>query len=199
MAKPRRKGAETSETRARLLDVTERIMLADGYAAVSSRRVAKDADVTAALVHYYFGTIDELLLAVLHRGADRQLDRQVALLETSSRPLHALWDSITDPTRTGLVLEFMAMANHRKVIRAELGTHAEQFRKAQIEVLRERLDTDQLERNGLDVESVLVLINAVATNLVLERSIGHSLGHEEAVAVVQRELDRLEGHLRHDG
>ena len=74
MAKPRRMGTETSETRVRLLDVTERIMIDDGYAAVSSRRIAKDAGVTPALVHYYFGTLDDLFLAVLKRRADQQLN-----------------------------------------------------------------------------------------------------------------------------
>ena len=44
MAKPRRTGAETSETRARILDVTERIMLTDGYASVSSRRWSDEGD-----------------------------------------------------------------------------------------------------------------------------------------------------------
>ena len=67
MSKPRRSGSETSETRTRLLDVTEQVMLADGYAAVTSRRVAADAGVTPALVHYYFKTIDDLFLAVIRR------------------------------------------------------------------------------------------------------------------------------------
>ena len=62
MATTRRMGTETSETRFRLLDITERVMIEDGYASVSSRRVAKDAGVTPALVHYYFATIDDLFL-----------------------------------------------------------------------------------------------------------------------------------------
>jgi TetR/AcrR family transcriptional regulator len=67
MSKPRRSGSEKSETGTRLLDVTEQVMLADGYAAVTSRRVAADAGITAALVHYYFSTIDDLFLAVIRR------------------------------------------------------------------------------------------------------------------------------------
>ena len=52
MSKPRRVGNETSATRARpLLDATEQVMLAEGYAAVTSRRVAKETGVTPALVH----------------------------------------------------------------------------------------------------------------------------------------------------
>ena len=40
--------------------------------------------------------------------------------------------------------------------------------------------------------SLLVLVNAAATTLVLERSIGVDLGHRDAVALVERELDRLD-------
>ena len=55
-------------------------MLADGYAAVSSRSVAKEAGVTPALVHYYFPTLDDLFLAVLRRRAEQQLARQDRML-----------------------------------------------------------------------------------------------------------------------
>ena len=36
--------------------------------------IAKDAGVTAALVHYYFGPLDDLFLAVLRRRAEQQFD-----------------------------------------------------------------------------------------------------------------------------
>jgi TetR/AcrR family transcriptional regulator len=59
----RRRGTETSETRSALLDVTEALMLEEGYAAVSSRRIAAEVGVTAALIHYYFRTLDDLFIA----------------------------------------------------------------------------------------------------------------------------------------
>src|SRR5439155_16543648 len=89
MATARRTGTETSKTRATLLDVTERLMRNEGYAAVSSRRVASEAGVTGALVHYYFPTLDDLFLAVFRRGAERNLERHARALE-SPRPLRAL-------------------------------------------------------------------------------------------------------------
>ena len=44
------------EKRTRLLDATERIMLTDGYAAVTSRRVEAEAGLK---LHYHFGTLDD--------------------------------------------------------------------------------------------------------------------------------------------
>ena len=149
MAKPRRMGTETSETRVRLLDVTERIMIDDGYAAVSSRRIAKDAGVTPALVHYYFGTLDDLFLAVLRRRADQQLERQRRTISSSPRPLRRLWDVSKDPDGTALLSELMALANHRKIVRSELATYAEQFRKVQLEALQEHLAASGVDLHGV--------------------------------------------------
>ena len=102
MPKPRRSGSETSETRARLLDITEHVMLADGYAAVTSRRVAADAGVTPALVHYYFSTIDDLFLAVIRRRGAQQAKRQERAL-SSPRPINALWELSKERAGTGLL------------------------------------------------------------------------------------------------
>ena len=43
MATARRMGTETSETRARLLDITARVMIEEGHAAVSTRGIAREA------------------------------------------------------------------------------------------------------------------------------------------------------------
>lgn len=193
MAKQRRTGSETSETRQVLLDVTERLMVEEGYAAVSSRSVAKAADVTPALVHYYFGTLDDLFIAVLRRRAVQQLDRQRRMLETSDRPLHALWEAIREPARTGLILEFVSLANHRKSIQGELAAISEQFRTLQAELVAAHLERTGRDLGGLSALAVVTIINSIATTTVLERSIGIGLGHAEQAQVVEQWLDRLEG------
>ena len=82
----RRIGTDTSKTRFVLLDITEQLMIEEGYAAVSSRRVAGIAGVTGGLVHYYFPTLDDLFVAVFRRRAEQQLERQARLL---ARPNHS--------------------------------------------------------------------------------------------------------------
>src|SRR3954453_21912510 len=90
-------------TREALIDATAQIMLEEGYAAATSRRVAAQAGVKPALVHYYFPTMDELYLAVFRRGAAVYLERQQEAL-SSDRPLHAFWDTLTAPKDTRLLL-----------------------------------------------------------------------------------------------
>ena len=69
----RRGSAE--ETRTALLDAAQEIMLEDGYAAVTTRRIATKAGVNSALVYYYFDTMDDLFIELFRRGADRSLER----------------------------------------------------------------------------------------------------------------------------
>ena len=73
---PRRVGAENSATRALILDATEQLIREEGYAAVSTRRVAAKAGLKPSLVHYYFTTTDDLLLAMSRRGAEES-DRMI--------------------------------------------------------------------------------------------------------------------------
>ena len=88
MASTRRIGSEDSKTRSALLDAAQELMLEEGYAAVTSRRVAARADLKPQLVHYYFRTMDDLFLALFRRGAERNLDRQERAL-ASPQPLRA--------------------------------------------------------------------------------------------------------------
>jgi hypothetical protein len=89
-------------------------------------------------------------------------------------------------------MEFSALANHRKAIRAELGTYAEEFRRLQSKALG-----GVLQRYGVDPEefptnALLVLMTAVSRVIVMEENIGMTTGHTEMRALVERLLDRYE-------
>src|SRR5271163_2730098 len=71
----RRLGAEDSATRTALLDATERVILKDGYLAVSARSIAARAGLKPQLVHYYFRTMDDLLREVFRRRAEENVAR----------------------------------------------------------------------------------------------------------------------------
>jgi AcrR family transcriptional regulator len=55
------------DLREQLLDAAETRFADHGYAATSLRSVAEAVGVNAALLHYYFGSKHDLMLAVLHR------------------------------------------------------------------------------------------------------------------------------------
>jgi TetR/AcrR family transcriptional regulator len=193
MTAVRRIGAETSETRARLLDAAERLMLDEGYAAVSSRRIGAEAGAKPALVHYYFRTMDDLFLAVYRRRAEQGFERQEHAL-ASPQPLWALWELSRDPRGTALTMEFVALANHRPAIRTEITESAERFRRRQLEALPRILDRYGVDPDEWPPVVVAMLMSSVSRFLVLEQESLHmSTGHAETVAFVERVLHRLEG------
>ena len=67
---------------AALLDAAERLLVEVGHAQISTRRVAQEAQVNHGLVHYYFGSMEELLMQVLERFTARLLERQRAMYAT---------------------------------------------------------------------------------------------------------------------
>jgi AcrR family transcriptional regulator len=189
----RRIGTETSKTRAALLEATERLMLEEGYAAVTSRRVAAAAELKPQLVHYYFRTMDDLFLALFRGRAEQGLERQARAL-ASAQPLWALWEFSRDPRGTALTMEFIALANHRKEIRAEIAKSAERFRAEQLKGFQ-----SVLQRYGIDPDECppivcTVLMSSVSRFLVIEHeTLGMSSGHAETVAFVERFIRQLEG------
>jgi AcrR family transcriptional regulator len=187
----RRIGAEDSVTRAQLLDAAERLMLEDGYAAVTSRRVAAAAGLKPQLVHYYFRTMDDLFVAMFRRRAEDNL----AAFERSdpeARTLRWLWQVNADPRRANFMIEFVALANHRKAIRAELADYSERWRAIQIEALRRGLARAGVSEDELPATAAMLLMTGLAQVLGIEGAIGIDAGHAEAVAFVEREIDRLE-------
>ena len=73
-----------------LLDAAERLLVEQGHAAITTRKLAERAGVNHGLVHYYFGSVDELLLQTLERFTDRVLERQRALYGTAA-PFSEKW------------------------------------------------------------------------------------------------------------
>lgn len=183
--------ARDSTTRDMLIDATSRIMVDEGYAAATSRRVAAEAGVKPALVHYYFPTMDELYLDVFRRGAAAYLARQSEAL-ASDRPLHAFWQTLIEPKDARLLLEFMGLANHRKEIRAEISAWQERWREQQITALNFVVREHGLDTSEFPPAGIAVVIAAIGRTLILEQTLGTKGGHDEAVQLVNRFLDRFE-------
>jgi AcrR family transcriptional regulator len=190
---PRRIGTETSKTRAVLVDAAEQLMLEEGYAAVTSRRVAAKAQLKPQLVHYYFRTMDDLFLAIHRRRVEEGLEGQSRAL-ASDQPLWALWDYSRDPRGTALTMEFIALANHRKAIRAEIAASAERFRSEQLHGFRRLFEQHDVDVADFPPVVCTVLLSSISRFLGIEHeALGMSSGHAETVAFVEGFIRRLEG------
>lgn len=190
MPTPRKAKSTDTGARRRLIEATARIMRDEGYAAATSRRVAAEAGVKQALVYYYFPTMDDLFVEVLRVGADAALDRLRSAL-TDADPLRALWSINSDTRLTSLNTEFMALANHRKAIRAELKAYAERVRDIEAAAVTVALRTNGVNLDEYPPVAISMLIAQTARNLCNESAVGVTRGHDELRALVERRLSLL--------
>lgn len=186
----RRIGAETSATRALIVKAAEELIRDEGYAAVSTRRVATRAGLKPSLVHYYFPTTDDLLIELSRRGA-AESDRMIEQALASEDPLKALWGFFIDTSRTAMAVEFMALANHREAVRTHMAQHCEAMRQRQIEILRHILGDRVFGPDRCAPAGLSVLLAGIGRAIVMEQNLGVVSGHEEAIAFVCGWLDRL--------
>lgn len=190
---PARKGnAGDPTTRNALLDATQHVMRTEGYAAATIRRVAREAGVNSALVSYYFGSLDGMFIALFRRGAERTFERLGQVLG-SPQPLWGFWDLIHDRSSSASTMEFIALANHRELIRDEIADYSRRYRRAQLDSL-----TQVLQRYGIDPDewpaSVVILgLSSLSRFMLIEEAFGVDVGHAEAEAKVEAFIRRLEG------
>lgn len=170
-------------------------MATEGYAAVTSRRVAAEAGLNRALVHYYFQTMDDLFVALLRHRAAQGLAAQAKALQ-SDQPLWALWDLYRNTDDTALTMEFVALANHRKAIRAEISETVQRFRAQELEVLTGAFQRYGVPPDDLSPAVAAALLESVTRFLAAEATLDMYDGHAETVAFVERLIRRFEGDQR---
>ncbi|WP_159981624.1 MULTISPECIES: TetR/AcrR family transcriptional regulator [unclassified Novosphingobium] len=186
----RRVGAETSATRALIVEATNQLIRDEGYASVSTRRVAACAGLKPSLVHYYFPTTDDLLVEVSRLGAS-QSDLMIEEALASDDPLRALWGFFVDTSRTAMALEFMALANHRPAVRDYMAQHSEAMRARQVDILK-RILGDRINRlEGFDAAGLSLILAGIGRAIVMEEGLGVRTGHAEAMRIVETWLEKL--------
>jgi AcrR family transcriptional regulator len=185
-------GSPEAKNRAALLDAAEQLMLEEGYPAATSRRVAEKAGLKHQLVHYYFHGMDELFTASFRRSAERGLRVQAEALK-SPQPLWALWRWHTSTVNAPLWTEYIAMANHRKGLRAEVAYYSKRFREEQRWIVDRALKAYGVDPDELPGLAAIVLLTSVSRVLIMEEALEVLDGHAQTVEVVERYLRQLEG------
>ncbi len=186
----RRIGAESSETRAAIIRATEMVIREEGYSAASTRRVALRAGLKPSLVHYYFPTTDDLLLAVFETGA-QQSDQMIEDAIASDDPVRALWQFFLDESRTALSVEYLALAIRRPAIRERIAQHSNAMRQAQMTMFEKVLGARLAGPEACGPAGLSVILAGIGRAIFMESALGVSAGHREAALWVDQWLDRL--------
>lgn len=165
-------------TRNLILEAASRIMVEEGYAAVSARRVAKDIEVNSALIHYYYPTLDDLFDAIHEEFMGKHIEILKAALAHSD-PLRELWRAQADAPLAALGAEILSVAHHRKNIAPLIAERAMIRKEEQADLLNSRAiirNTIPGLENPVGVTQVLLALARVVVN---ERAIGITSGHAD--------------------
>jgi AcrR family transcriptional regulator len=173
-----------------LLDAAERLLVEVGYPGVTTRRLAEEAGVNHGLVHYYFGSIENVLVRTLDRFTERLIERQRAMY-ASEVPFVEKWRTamrylVEEDVRYEKVwLELQALAWNRPEMREHLAHVDAEWRSVLSEAFEE--PRRELEMD-IPLEALVSLVVTFNIGIMVERLAGITTGHE-------RLLDWIDGFL----
>ncbi|ANZ41322.1 hypothetical protein BBK82_40535 [Lentzea guizhouensis] len=171
-------------TRELLLDAAAQLVGEVGWGAVTTRLVAERAGVNAALVHYHFSSVPDLLSAAALRFAERVLTESADVLR-SADPAEGVDRMLADLARyTGadpeslLLAEALLAAQRLPELRTSLAALIADFRTR---------TADWLRAAGVrDADAVALLLGAAIDGLVLHRGLDESVDFRAVAGPLRR-------------
>jgi TetR/AcrR family transcriptional regulator len=186
-----------TKTRARsaaegsLLNAAERLLVDVGYAEITTRRLAEEAGVNHGLVHYYFGSIENLLVRALERFTERLIERQRELY-ASDAPFIEKWRTAMrylmsdDVTYEKIWLELQALAWNHPEHRKRLAAVNDEWRAVLLEAFEQPCRDHGIE---MPLDALVSLVITFNLGIMLERLGGIDTGHCELLQWIERQLD----------
>ena len=183
----RRQSAEEA-----LLDAAERLLVETGYAGITTRSLAKEAGVNHGLVHYYFGSMENLLVRVLERFTERLIARQRAMY-AADVPFLEKWREamryLDEDFASGyqkVWFELQALAWNRPELRERIARVTAEWRTVLAEALEH---ARRMHRVEMPLDALVALVATFNQGIILERLSGIRTGHEELLDWIDAWLD----------
>ena len=182
----------------KLLDAAERLLIKVGHAAVTTRLVSQEAGVNHGLVHYYYGSMEELFLAVLERFTARLIVRQRAMYAADTTFL-VKWRKamgfLEEDLAAGypkVLLELEAMGWNRPPMRKRIAAVINEWRTVLTEAFAPAMDAYGIADGPLGLEAMVALVMTFNQGIHLERLSDVSQGHAALLRAIDRWLASLE-------
>jgi AcrR family transcriptional regulator len=173
------KTAARSAAEEALLDAAERLLVEAGHAGITTRRLAEAAGVNHGLVHYYFGSNENLLVRALERFTERLIERQRELY-AADEPFVEKWRTAMrylvseDATYEKIWLELQALAWNHPELRARLAAVNAEWRAVLTEAFAEPHRELGIE---LPLDALVALVMTFNIGIIVERLGGIDSGH----------------------
>jgi AcrR family transcriptional regulator len=184
------------------MDAAERLLIEMSWSDVTVRRLAAEAGLNHGLVHYYFGSMEELFVQVLERFTSRLIERQRAMYGGDEAFIEK-WRSavrfLDEDHASGyhkIWYELQSMAWNRPGLRERVASVTEAWREVLTEAFSAAMKEYGIDRRRFPVEAVVALVITFNEGIMLERLSGISAGHDELLAAIDRWLQTLERQRR---
>jgi AcrR family transcriptional regulator len=176
-----------------LLDAAERLLVEVGYAGITTRRLAAEAGVNHGLVHYYYGSVENLLVQVLERFTARMIERQRAMY-AAELPFIEKWRTamrylVADSDYQKVWWELQALAWNRPELREHLAHVDDEWRDVLTEAFAEPHERYGLE---LPLDALVSLVITFNAGVILQRLAGITTGHQELLDWIDGWIERKE-------
>jgi len=185
-----RREQDRLRTRNAILDATEALMREEGYAAVTSRRIAERAGLKSQLVHYHFGTMDELFQEAFRRNEKLYFSKHMQVLRAKN-PLDQMWNVEQSIEGMDLVGEYVAAANHRKVLQDELVQSWDRFSMLHATAVAKFYADNEIDPGPYSPEVITFLITAISKELIAQAQLDYTQHHREIINFMDGVIDSL--------
>jgi len=191
LREPAPKTTARSAAEEALLDAAERLLVDVGYARVTTRRLAEEAGVNHGLVHYYFGSIENVLVRTLERFTERLTQRQREMY-AADIPFIEKWRTamrylVEEDVRYEKVwLELQALAWNRPEMRERLAPVDAEWRAVLTDAFampREELGID------MPLDALVSLVVTFNFGIMVEHLSGITTGHAELLDWIDQFLE----------
>ncbi|HEY7016712.1 MAG TPA: helix-turn-helix domain-containing protein [Streptosporangiaceae bacterium] len=193
-----------------LLDAAERLLVTEGRDGLTTRRVARSAGVNQGLVYHHFGSLEELMLAVLERFTSRLIERQRAMYAEPRLPFLVKWRSAMAYLEQDLAagypkvwMELQALGWNRPELRARVAAVNEAWRSVLRGAFSAAREEYGLTEEQLPLEAAVAMVMTFNQGIEVERLSGISTGHAALLEWIDSWLAGLErggtpnGHADH--
>lgn len=186
-----------SATAEAFLDAAERLLVQVGHAGITTRRLASEAGANQGLVHYYFGSIDEVFVQVLERFTARLVARQREMYG-SDEPFIEKWrtawrfqEEDLEAGYSKIWMELQALSWSRPDLRPRVARVNAEWRGVLREAY-ERAATEYDLGDEFPVEALVAMTMTFGQGFALERLEGIDEGHTSLLDWIERWIVSLE-------
>jgi AcrR family transcriptional regulator len=182
------------QTEEAFLDAAERLLVSVGHAGITTRALAEEAGANHGLVHYYFGSMENLLARVLERFTDGMIARQRAMYAAPDVPFIEKWRTAiryldADREYQKVWYELQALAWNRPELRERVAHVNGEWRAVLSDAFAE-----PRERYGIPMplDALVSLVITFNEGIIFERLSGIETGQADLLQWIDDWLQRRE-------